>query len=81
VLAHFGRRDGSIPLERAEALIAEIRGRGVPAEMHVYEADHAFVNDQRPAVHDPASAALAWERTVRFLRETLGAPATAAARP
>jgi carboxymethylenebutenolidase len=48
--------------------------------MHVYEADHAFVNDQRPTVYEPASAALAWERTVRFLRETLGAPATAAAR-
>ena len=36
VLAHFGRRDGSIPLERAEALIGEIQGRGVPAAMHVY---------------------------------------------
>ena len=38
--------------------------------VHVYpEADHAFFNDTRPAVYDPEAAALAWQRTLAFLRD------------
>lgn len=71
VLAHFGKHDASIPLDRAEALIEEIRGRGVPAEMHVYDAGHAFLNDQRPNAYDADAARLAWDRTLGFLRAHL----------
>lgn len=71
VLAHFGRHDHSVPLDRAEALIADIRARGVEAEMHVYEAGHAFFNDARPKVYEPEAAQDAWERTVDFLRRHL----------
>jgi carboxymethylenebutenolidase len=41
--------------------------------VHVYEeAEHAFFNDTRPEVYDPEASALAWQRTLVFLRSHLG---------
>jgi carboxymethylenebutenolidase len=38
-----------------------------PVEMHIYpNADHAFFNDQRPEVYNPAAAEDAWRRTIEF---------------
>lgn len=71
VQAHFGRTDASVPLDRAEALMAEVGATGVRSEMHIYEAGHAFVNDSRPVVYNEAAATLAWSRAMTFLRETL----------
>ena len=71
VLAHFGRRDASVPEESAAALVERIRGAGKSVEAHFYDADHAFFNDQRPEVYDRESAELAWSRTIRFLRQAL----------
>lgn len=40
--------------------------------VHVYEgAHHAFFNDTRPEVYDPEASALAWQRTLAFLRSHL----------
>jgi dienelactone hydrolase len=39
-----------------------------PAEVHFYDAHHAFLNSRRPEVYDPAAARLAWEGTIMFLR-------------
>jgi carboxymethylenebutenolidase len=72
VLAHFGRTDKSIPVERAEGLLADIAARGVPVDGHFYDAGHAFFNDSRPVVYDAAAAQLAWDRTLAFLSRTLG---------
>jgi carboxymethylenebutenolidase len=33
---------------------------------------HAYFNDDRPEVYQPANADLAWERTAAFLRDRLG---------
>jgi carboxymethylenebutenolidase len=41
--------------------------------LHVYDADHAFVNDTRPEVYSPENARLAWDRTIEFLHQHLGA--------
>ena len=71
VLAHFGTRDTSIPLDGARALAAGVEAAGGHFEMHVYEAGHAFFNDARPQVYDAANAALAWDRTLTFLRARL----------
>jgi carboxymethylenebutenolidase len=34
--------------------------------------DHAFFNDTRPEVHDPAASSTAWGQTLAFLRTHLG---------
>ena len=57
---HFGLRDGYLDPARATLL------SGV--ELHFYDAGHAFMNDRRPEVYDAACAALAWQRTLAFLR-------------
>jgi carboxymethylenebutenolidase len=44
----------------------------VPAEIHRYHAQHAFFNNSRPEVYDPAAAALAWQRTLQFFAKNLG---------
>jgi carboxymethylenebutenolidase len=72
VLAHFGRRDKSVPESAAQALVDRIDAAGKTVEAHFYDADHAFFNDTRPEVYDRKSAELAWRRTLAFLRRTLG---------
>jgi carboxymethylenebutenolidase len=69
VLAHFGKRDGSVKEADARALADRVRAGGGSIEAHFYDADHAFFNDTRPTVYDRASATLAWSRTLAFLRE------------
>jgi carboxymethylenebutenolidase len=71
VQAHFGDHDASIPRARAEALMAEIAATSVRAETYFYDAGHAFFNDTRAVVYHPGAAALAWERTLEFLHQTL----------
>jgi carboxymethylenebutenolidase len=68
VLGHFASGDPYIPLERVDALEAQLRKGGVRAEIHRYEYEgHGFVRE------DPEGAAtkLAWERTLAFLRDSL----------
>ena len=71
ILAHFGKRDHTVPESTARALIDSIESRGKSVEAHFYDADHAFFNDTRPEVYDSASAELAWSRTLDFLRRKL----------
>jgi carboxymethylenebutenolidase len=71
VLAHFGRRDKSVNEQTARTLVDRIKAAGKTVEVHFYDADHAFFNDQRPEVYDRPSAELAWERTLDFLRRVL----------
>ena len=61
---HVGTRDQSIPPEAIE----KIRAVDPGGEYHLYDADHGFNCEQR-ASHDPAAAASARERTLRFLAE------------
>jgi carboxymethylenebutenolidase len=72
VQGHFGERDTSVPVDKAKALAAAVTAAGGRFEMHVYPADHAFFNDTRTAVYDAASARLAWDRSVAFLKRNLG---------
>jgi carboxymethylenebutenolidase len=71
VLGHYGEQDTSVPLDAVHAVAARIEEQsGVRPDIRVYPAGHAFVNDAG-ANHDPGSAALAWDRTVEFLRARL----------
>jgi carboxymethylenebutenolidase len=65
---HFGGRDESI----LPADIALHRQKQPQAQVFEYpEAGHAFNRDVDPKAFEPASAALAWQRTLDFLREQL----------
>lgn len=67
ILYHFGDRDHAIPLEDVER-IKRAHPDGI---YHVYAgAGHGFSCEDR-ASHSPRDAALAFERSVSFLREHL----------
>lgn len=72
VQLHYGGLD-----ERVNAGIPAyeeaLKKAGVKYELFVYEgAQHAFHNDTAPTRYNEAAAKLAWERTVKFLKEKLG---------
>lgn len=71
ILAHFASRDGWAKPEIAEQIMRNLTARGGSMTLHLYDADHAFVNDTRPEVHSPENAALAWQRSVSFLHTHL----------
>jgi carboxymethylenebutenolidase len=71
VLCHWGKADGFVTTEAAEALVAAMRAAGADVESHHYDAGHAFFNDARPEAYDAASAKTAWDRTLAFLRANL----------
>lgn len=66
MLFHFGERDRIIPPEH----VALHRERHPGALVHVYPAGHGFNCDLRDDF-EPASAALAWQRTTDFLADAL----------
>jgi carboxymethylenebutenolidase len=72
ILAHFAKRDEWAAPSHAEKIKKKLDARSHPMELHVYEADHAFVNDTRPDVYNSTAAKLAWERTVEFFKKHLG---------
>jgi carboxymethylenebutenolidase len=72
VQGHYAEDDGMAGPPEVAKLEAELRAADVEVEMFLYPATtHAFFNDTRPEVHDPEASALAWERTVSFLRAKL----------
>jgi carboxymethylenebutenolidase len=68
VQMHVAKKDGWVTPEKA----AEVKNQLRDIELHLYDADHAFVNDTRPEVYDAANAKLAWERAVAFFQKHLG---------
>jgi carboxymethylenebutenolidase len=71
ILTHVAKRDDWVTPARAEEVKKKIESYGKSVELHLYDADHAFMNDTRPEVHDPASAKLALDRTLAFLQKHL----------
>lgn len=67
VMFHFGEHDTAIPLSD----VAQVQASLPDAECHLYPAGHAFNNSDR-ASFEPASAALSFDRTFKFLRRHLG---------
>ena len=65
LMLHFGANDTHIGPEQSEA----VRAAHPEVEVYVYEgAGHAFNRDVDPDAYNPASAALARERTLNFLK-------------
>jgi carboxymethylenebutenolidase len=61
-LLHFGATDHTIPMADVE----RIRAERPECVVHVYPAGHGFNCEER-ASFEPGSAALAWERSMRWL--------------
>ncbi len=68
---HFADRDDWITPAVVSDLEAALSGSATTFEIHRYEAQHAFCNESRPEVFDPACARQAWERTLAFWVATL----------
>ena len=66
VMAHFGEKDGYIPLDGVHAFAAAHPG----VTVHTYDADHGFNCDQRGS-YNQAAADAARERTLAFFADKL----------
>ena len=74
VLGIYAGKDTFVSPDVVKKLDEELTGLGKRHEFHTYPgADHAFFNDARPDVYDPAASADAWSRTVAFFRRELAA--------
>ncbi|MDP9102173.1 MAG: dienelactone hydrolase family protein [Actinomycetota bacterium] len=73
VQGHYGEQDAFYPVAQARALEATLRAESAGrVEFFYYPAGHAFHNDENLlGTYDADSAALAWRRTVDFLRTEL----------
>ena len=68
---HVGKKDHWVTPERAEAVKAKLEAAGKSIELHLYDADHAFVNDTRSDVYSAENAKLAWGRAMDFFGKHL----------
>ena len=69
---HFANKDDYITPKAVDDFEKALKAAGKDAEFFRYDADHAFVNEQRMAVHDRQAAELAWSRAIAFLTRRLG---------
>lgn len=72
LLLHYAGLDERIN-EGIPGYRAALDAAGIPYTLYIYEGvNHAFHNDTAGTRYDKAAADLAWQRTVDFLKETLG---------
>jgi carboxymethylenebutenolidase len=69
---HFANKDDYIAPSMVDAFEKGLKAAGKTFEFFRYDAGHAFVNEQRMAIHDRAAAELAWGRATAFLHKHLG---------
>jgi len=70
--AHFANKDDWCTPQLVDAFETAMKAAGKSLELYRYDAEHAFVNEQRMAVHDRAAAELAWGRATAFFEKHLG---------
>jgi carboxymethylenebutenolidase len=68
---HFANQDGWITPAKVNDLEVALKQSKSEFEIYRYDAQHAFMNEARPGVYDAASAKLAWDRTLSFLKKEL----------
>jgi carboxymethylenebutenolidase len=68
--AHFATRDDWCTPELVATFEQGLKLAKVKSELFRYDADHAFVNEQR-SVHDRAAAEMAWGRMLSFWEQHL----------
>ena len=78
MLAHWAMHDDFFSIAVVDQLEEKLKAAGVTYDFERYDAKHAFANpksDSRglpPLQYNPAAAQLAWDRTMTFLKNTLG---------
>ena len=70
VLGHYAERDRWINRDMVSGFEAAMEKAGKPYTSHWYAADHAFANPTS-ARYDDDDGALAWQRSLDFLRQHL----------
>jgi carboxymethylenebutenolidase len=71
VLGHFCEVDEWEPIEGVREMEANMKAANVNVTLHFYpKVSHWFFESDRPE-YDPASAQLAWDRTIEFLKVSL----------
>jgi carboxymethylenebutenolidase len=72
VLGIFAGKDTFVTPQVVAELDSKLTELGKPHTFHTYAgASHAFFNDERPEVYDPAAANDAWAKTIAFFRREL----------
>lgn len=72
ILGNFGGKDQGIPPDDVKKFEAELKKQGKQADIKIYpDAGHAFENPNNKGGYRADDAADAWQRTVKFLNETL----------
>lgn len=69
--AHFANQDDWCSPSVVDAFEAACRETQSPVEIYRYDAQHAFVNEQRSDVYDAAASELAWKRCLDFWQRHL----------
>ena len=72
-----GKKDAWINPEKVNGLKEIAAKYNLPVETISYDADHAFFNDTRTEVYDPAAAKDAWQRVQEHFRKYLKGTAAA----
>jgi len=71
-IIHCSEHDGTSKAAGIQEALAGITSGGGTAEAFDYPGtNHAFFNNDRPEVYDGAASAVAWQRTIAFLRPLL----------
>jgi carboxymethylenebutenolidase len=74
LLGSFGALDTGIPPEKLKEFEDALKKAGKTADIKIYEgAKHGFFNNTRPEAYNAEAAADAWQRTLKFFHERLGA--------
>jgi len=68
---HFANQDDWCTPALVDRLENGLKAAGKTYELYRYDASHAFMNEERPGVHDQRAAEQAWQRTGLFLRSHL----------
>ena len=73
VQGHFAEQDELVRPDEVHQLEVALHEAGKDTDFHLYAgAGHAFFDDTLPDAYEPSAAALAWIRTLEFLRAKLG---------
>jgi len=70
--AHFANTDDWCTPKLVDGFEKAMKEAGKSLELFRYDAQHAFVNEQRVSVHDRMAAELAWGRATEFFHKHLG---------